>query len=111
MAIFTVSLLFSLVCNSGLMLQLTPGRMPDLGLFLATYFGYWLIGVAMLAIGMVASFLTGNITIGLRPGRAVQRAAGARWPGATTCFGRQRRWPSWLKDWSIGGQFPTSAAA
>ena len=36
----------------------------DFGLFLGTYAGYWLVGLAMLGIGLVASFLTGNITIG-----------------------------------------------
>jgi len=60
-AIFSVSLLFSLVCNF-LVLQ-TLGS-PDAGLFLGTYVGYWMVGLAMLAVGMVASFLTGNLTVG-----------------------------------------------
>ena len=60
-AVFTVALLYSLACNYGL-LRLLLGN-PDVGLFLGTYAGYWLVGLAMLAIGMVASFLTGNLTI------------------------------------------------
>ncbi len=59
-AIFTVSLGFSLVCNFAVLSWL--GK-PDVGLFLGTYVGYWLIGLAMLAVGVVASFLTGNLTI------------------------------------------------
>ncbi len=61
MAIFTVSLLFSLVSNFLVLLNLGD---PDLGLLVGTYFGYWIVGLAMLAIGMVASFLTGNLTVG-----------------------------------------------
>ncbi len=60
-AIFTVSLLFSLVSNFLVLLNLGD---PDLGLLVGTYFGYWIVGLAMLAIGMVASFLTGNLTVG-----------------------------------------------
>lgn len=59
-AIYTVALIFSLICN--LMVLATLGE-PDLGLFLGTYFGYWMVGLGMLAIGMVASFLTGNLTV------------------------------------------------
>src|SRR3989304_3927179 len=61
-AIYSVSLLFSmfaiwLVFSWGL-------GSPDPGLFVGTYIGYWFIGLAMLSIGMGASFLTNNLTVG-----------------------------------------------
>jgi len=59
--IFTVALMFSCVCN--LIILLSWGS-PDGGLFLANYLGYWFLGLAMLAIGMMASFLTSNLTVG-----------------------------------------------
>jgi ABC-2 type transport system permease protein len=62
-AIFTASLLFSQLASSAVLISLTLGDL-DVGLLLTTYFGYWLIGLAMLAIGMVASFLTSNLTVG-----------------------------------------------
>src|SRR4029078_5326343 len=37
---------------------------PDGGLFVGTYVGYWFVGLAMISIGMVASFLTKNLTVG-----------------------------------------------
>ncbi len=61
-AIFTVSLMFS-AFSVFLMFKWGLGD-PDAGLFLSTYIGYWFIGMAMIAIGMVASFLTANLTVG-----------------------------------------------
>lgn len=61
-AIFTVALLFSMF-SIWLVFSWGLGS-PDGGLFLSTYLGYWFLGVAMLSIGMVASFLTKNLTVG-----------------------------------------------
>src|SRR3954454_12565510 len=61
-AIYTVSLLFSMF---SIFLVFSYGLgSPDGGLYLGTFVGYWFVGVAMLSIGMVASFLTGNLTVG-----------------------------------------------
>jgi ABC-2 type transport system permease protein len=64
-AIYTVALMFSLICN---MVTLAWLGNPDLGLFISTYIGYWIVGLAMLAIGMVGSFLTSNLTVGFIAG-------------------------------------------
>ncbi|MFM8434794.1 MAG: Gldg family protein, partial [Planctomycetia bacterium] len=66
--IFTVALMFSCICN--LIILLRWGT-PDAGLFLANYLGYWFVGLAMLAIGMVASFLTSNLTVAFILGLAL----------------------------------------
>jgi len=59
-AIYSVSLLFSAFCNYSVLAFLGN---PDMGLFFATYLGYWFVGLSMLAVGMVASFLTDNLTV------------------------------------------------
>ncbi len=61
--IYTVALTFSAFCNF-LVLWVLSDFDLDIGLFLGTYFGYWWVGLAMVAIGMAASFLTGNLTVG-----------------------------------------------
>ena len=62
-AIFTASLLFSQLSTSITLAVLTEGSV-DTGLIFTTYLGYWFVGLTMIAIGMVASFLTGNLTVG-----------------------------------------------
>ena len=59
-AIYTVSIFFSFIANYFVLSDL--GR-PDLGLLISTYVGYFFVGLSMLAIGMVASFLTSNLTV------------------------------------------------
>ncbi|MDG2015429.1 MAG: Gldg family protein [Pirellulaceae bacterium] len=61
--VFTVSLLFSQLSNYAVLISMTGGDL-DSGLLFSTYFGYWFVGIAMLSIGMVASFLTNNLTVG-----------------------------------------------
>ncbi|OYP34553.1 Gldg family protein [Rhodopirellula sp. MGV] len=62
-AIFTASLLFSQLSTFVTLTILTEGSL-DTGLIFSTYLGYWFVGITMIAIGMVASFLTGNLTVG-----------------------------------------------
>jgi ABC-2 type transport system permease protein len=101
-AIFSVSLLFSLVCNFAVLAWLGQ---PDAGLFVGTYIGYWLVGVAMLAIGVVASFLTSNITIGFILGVLFNLPL-VFFMAADVIFGTfGQQFVLSVKQWSIGQQF------
>ena len=62
-AIFTASLLFSQLSTFMTLAILSEGQL-DIGLIFTSYLGYWFVGLAMIAIGMIASFLTANLTVG-----------------------------------------------
>ena len=97
-AIFTISLLFSL---TNVFVLLTLGE-PDVGLLLATYAGYWFVGLAMLAIGMAASFLSNSLTVAFVLGVALNA------PLVMLAFADVILEPEiarQLKEWSIQNKF------
>ena len=57
--VLSIGLAFSLV-NVGVLAYLGS---PDVGLMFSTYLGYWLMGVFFIAVGMIGSLLTTNVTV------------------------------------------------
>jgi ABC-2 type transport system permease protein len=99
-AIFTVSLLFSglsifTVFNYGL------GN-PDFGLFVSTFIGYWFMGIAMIAIGMVASFLTSNLTVGFILGMIFNMPLALF--GVADWFVKDPAWADMIRRWGAAYQ-------
>ncbi len=100
--VFTVSLLFSQLSNYGVLLSMTGGQLDNLLLF-STYLGYWFMGIAMIALGMVASFLTRNLTVGFILGAALN-APLAFFSNADVILS-DSTWISRLFDWSLLQRF------
>jgi ABC-2 type transport system permease protein len=102
MAIFTVSLIFSQIATFVVLALLSKGEL-DIGLFFANYLGYWMIGAAMIAVGMVASFLTNNLTIGFILGALFN--APLVFAGSASAIFSSREWTTWVSDFSLGSMF------
>ncbi|MEQ8850046.1 Gldg family protein [Botrimarina sp.] len=100
-AIFTVALLFS--AFSVLLVFYWGLGSPDLGLFVGSYLGYWFVGLAMLAIGMVASFFTSNLTVGFILG-ALLNAPLALF-GAADLIVKNQAAAQTIRQWSAAEQF------
>ena len=101
-SIFTAALWFSMVTNFLVLISLSVGEV-DVGLFIATYIGYWFIGLSMLALGMAASFLTSNLTIGFLLGALFNA------PLVFLLFANRlvasRVWAQGLSWWSYSARF------
>src|SRR5262245_51592833 len=100
-AIFTVSLLFSGI-SIFTVFKYGLGD-PDPGLFVSTYVGYWFIGLAMIAIGMVASFLTANLTVGFILGTLFNLPLAAF--GVADWFVKDPIWADSIRRWGAQAQF------
>ena len=100
-AIFTVSLLFSAL-SIFTVFKYGLGD-PDGGLFASTYVGYWFIGIAMIAIGMVASFLTSNLTVGFILGTLFNLPLALF--GVADWFVKDPTWSERIRRWSAVEQF------
>ena len=100
--VFTVSLLFSQLSNYAVLLAMTGGELDNLLLF-STYIGYWFVGVAMISLGMVASFLTSNLTVGFIFGAALN--APLAFFSNSDVILSNGSWIQRLFDWSLLQRF------
>lgn len=99
--IFTVAMLFS----STIVLVLYMLGQPDLGLLVADYIGYWLVGLAMLSVGMVASFLTDNLTVGFILGALFNAPlVFSNWAGTISGLFGDSDFSQRIAGWSIASQ-------
>jgi ABC-2 type transport system permease protein len=100
--IYTISLFFTMLCNF-IMLMILSKNQLDFSLFLVTFFGYWLMGEAMLSIGMIASFLTNNLTVSYILGMILNM------PLVILQYSSEgqinERVTRALREWSLTGQF------
>ncbi|ADB16443.1 multi- copper enzyme maturation ABC-type transport system permease component-like protein [Pirellula staleyi DSM 6068] len=101
-AIFTVSLLFSQLSNFAVLVSLTLGDV-DIGLFFTTYFGYWVMGLAMVALGMIASFISSNLTVSFILG-AIFNSILVALAYASVIIGSPARAQS-IAHWSVSQRF------
>ncbi len=97
LAIYSVSLILSL---SNVLVLFWLGS-PDLGLMFGNYMGYWLVGAAMIGVGMLASLLTTNATVAFVAGAAFS-AVLAFGPLAISFSESLSRW---IVPLSVGGHF------
>ena len=104
LAIYTMALVFSL---SHVVVLSWLGS-PDPGLMLSTYLGYWLMGVALLSLGMVASLVTDNLTVAFILGAVFcaapvfLRHAGAILSGQAQRLAERLSFPEQFRDLASG---------